>query len=221
MNNLESLSWTRIRVRGADRLNYLQGQLTQDLTEGHLHRSLVLQPTGEVVSDLEVFVDDDYIDLVVPEPLADAVLTRLQRFVLRVDVQFEVVGATDDRDRGWSLVERVWPSAFEWALSLPPHSFGQVVVDETVSFTKGCFTGQELVGRADARGATMPWRFIAGRGGDGELISTLLKSCGPEGPQGVSSQYEHEGVWYWRGVVHRSFDTSTLASLGAELTYFA
>jgi len=220
MNQLESLKWRRIRVRGADRLSYLQGQLTQDITEGQL-QSLLLQPSGEVLSDLEISVQDDYIDLVVPDSLADDVLVRIRRFVLRVDVSFEVLGDVEPPLAISSLVENAWPSAFEWAFGLPPHSYGQQVVDETISFTKGCFTGQELVGRADARGATMPWRFIAGWGGDAESVSTLLKSVGPEGPQGVSSLSSHGGVTHWRGVTHRSFDTSALSALGAELTYFA
>ncbi len=33
------------------------------------------------------------------------------------------------------------------------------LVDRTVSFTKGCFTGQELVARLDARGSNVPWRL--------------------------------------------------------------
>ena len=220
VNQLESLKWRRIRVRGSDRLGYLQGQLTQDIAEGQ-RRSLLLQPSGEVLSDLEISVQDDYIDLVVPDSLADDVLVRIRRFVLRVDVSFEVLGDAEPPLELLSLVEQSWPSAFEWAFGLPPHSYGQQVVDETVSFTKGCFTGQELVGRADARGATMPWRFIAGFGGDTESISNLLKSVGPEGPQGVTSLFSYDGTTHWRGVTHRSFDSSTLSALGAELTYFA
>jgi folate-binding Fe-S cluster repair protein YgfZ len=220
MNQLETLQWRLIRVHGVDRLSYLQGQLTQDLAEGQ-RRSLLLRPSGEVLSDLEISVHNNYIDLVAPDSLADEVLVRMKRFVLRVDVSFEVVGDTKPPLDLWSLVENAWPSAFEWALGLPPHSYGQQVVDETVSFTKGCFTGQELVGRADARGATMPWRFIAGFGGDAESVSTLLKDVGPEGPQGVSSLFSHDGTTHWRGVTHRSFDTSGLSALGAVLTYFA
>lgn len=33
------------------------------------------------------------------------------------------------------------------------------LVDRTVSFTKGCFTGQELVARLDARGSNVAWRL--------------------------------------------------------------
>jgi folate-binding protein YgfZ len=37
-----------------------------------------------------------------------------------------------------------------------PAEAGQWFVDASVSFTKGCFTGQELVARMDARGANAP-----------------------------------------------------------------
>jgi folate-binding protein YgfZ len=37
-----------------------------------------------------------------------------------------------------------------------PAEAGQWVVDASVSFTKGCFTGQELVARIDSRGGNVP-----------------------------------------------------------------
>ena len=37
-----------------------------------------------------------------------------------------------------------------------PHELGRWVVDASVSFTKGCYTGQELVARIDARGGNVP-----------------------------------------------------------------
>lgn len=37
-----------------------------------------------------------------------------------------------------------------------PAELGQWVVDSSVSFTKGCFTGQELVARIDSRGGNVP-----------------------------------------------------------------
>jgi folate-binding protein YgfZ len=37
-----------------------------------------------------------------------------------------------------------------------PHELGRWVVDASVSFTKGCYTGQELVYRIDARGGNVP-----------------------------------------------------------------
>jgi folate-binding protein YgfZ len=48
-----------------------------------------------------------------------------------------------------------------------PAEVGQQVVDASVSFTKGCFTGQELVARIDSRGGNVP-RHLRGLAVDGE-----------------------------------------------------
>ncbi|MEJ7583797.1 MAG: hypothetical protein WKF43_06830 [Acidimicrobiales bacterium] len=40
-----------------------------------------------------------------------------------------------------------------------PAEVGQWVIDASVSFTKGCFTGQELVARIDSRGGNVPRRL--------------------------------------------------------------
>jgi folate-binding protein YgfZ len=37
-----------------------------------------------------------------------------------------------------------------------PAEAGQWIIDESVSFTKGCYTGQELVARIDSRGGNVP-----------------------------------------------------------------
>jgi folate-binding protein YgfZ len=37
-----------------------------------------------------------------------------------------------------------------------PAEMGQWILDESVSFTKGCYTGQELVARIDSRGGNVP-----------------------------------------------------------------
>jgi folate-binding protein YgfZ len=40
-----------------------------------------------------------------------------------------------------------------------PAEAGQEVIDRSVSFTKGCYTGQELVARIDSRGGNVPKRL--------------------------------------------------------------
>jgi len=40
-----------------------------------------------------------------------------------------------------------------------PATVGQRVIDASVSFTKGCYTGQELVARIDSRGGNVPRRL--------------------------------------------------------------
>lgn len=41
-----------------------------------------------------------------------------------------------------------------------PATVGQWVLDASVSFTKGCYTGQELVARIDSRGGNVPRRLV-------------------------------------------------------------
>lgn len=50
-----------------------------------------------------------------------------------------------------------------------PATLGQWVIDDSVSFTKGCYTGQELVARIDSRGGNVP-RRLAGAVVDGAPI---------------------------------------------------
>lgn len=43
--------------------------------------------------------------------------------------------------------------------TLIPAELGELVIDSSVSFTKGCYTGQELVARIDSRGGRTPRRL--------------------------------------------------------------
>lgn len=51
-----------------------------------------------------------------------------------------------------------------------PAEAGQWVIDASVSFTKGCFTGQELVARIDSRGGNVPRRIRGVVIGDGSVV---------------------------------------------------
>ncbi len=64
------------------------------------------------------------------------------------------------------------------------------LVDRSVSFTKGCYTGQELVARLDARGNNVPRRLVGVIGGaepDGALAfgMTLHAGDAPDGGPGA------------------------------------
>ncbi len=53
-----------------------------------------------------------------------------------------------------------------------PAEAGQWVIDASVSFTKGCFTGQELVARIDSRGGNVPRRIRGVVIEDGSVVPT-------------------------------------------------
>lgn len=205
MNEITSLSWSEVRLSGKDAVNFAQGQFSQNVSS-QLTPTLLLAPDGQVVTGGVIVVDNADVVFTVPTALAETALNRLRRFVLRVDV---AISRRDDVNGPYvspaELVAAQWPSEFEWELDLPPHSFGQWVVDAAVSFTKGCFTGQELVGRADARGATMPWRFLGGWCSDVAAMDEALRSTGPVGPQGVTSYVLHDSRVQWRGFAHRTW----------------
>ena len=50
-----------------------------------------------------------------------------------------------------------------------PAELGRFVIESSVSFTKGCFTGQELVARIDSRGGNVP-RPVRGLVIDGDEV---------------------------------------------------
>jgi tRNA-modifying protein YgfZ len=84
------------------------------------------------------------------------------------------------------------------------------LVPITVSFTKGCYTGQELVARIDSRGGNVPrrlrgLRFTAGVRAGAEL--TVASDGRPAG-EVTSVATDRSGAWVGLGYVRRGVDPS-------------
>jgi folate-binding protein YgfZ len=158
------------------------------LQPGSTRLSLLLQPNGKVDAFVRVscIAQEAYL-LDVDAGWGDAVVDRLQRFKLRTKADITRVGGwqciaelqesaiveeiIDDID-----VEGVPGDLEEYEMlrvkagipamgheiddSTIPASLGQGVIDGAVSFTKGCYTGQELVARMDSRDATAPTKLV-------------------------------------------------------------
>ncbi|HYF45808.1 MAG TPA: hypothetical protein VD926_06320 [Acidimicrobiales bacterium] len=204
-----------VRVEGPDAEAYLQGQLSQDvnaLAVGDSAWSFVLQPQGKVDAWFRLTrVADDAYEADVDAGAGEALLARLQRFLLRTKAELslstvpmvavrgtgsvEVPSGARAADPAWPGIDGVdllgtdqLPAGVEpWSAedlerarieagvpamgselteSTIPAEAG--VVERSVSFTKGCFTGQELVARIDSRGGNVP-RRLRGLVADGEL----------------------------------------------------
>lgn len=181
-----------VRVSGPDAQSFLQGQLSQDvdaLAVGGSATSFLLQPQGKVDAYLGVTKhDDDVFVLDVDPGYGDAVIARLSRFKLRVKADIEpldgwrcLVSAGADG----SLAVRVGPDLPDGDGDLASYEVARIrageprmgaeidertipaslgVVDRAVSFTKGCYTGQELVARIDSRGGSAPTKLVGVRG---------------------------------------------------------
>lgn len=158
MSALDALPLTtRIRVSGADATAFLQGQLSQDIEQialGASAWSFLLEPQGKVVAFLRVErVAEDVIDLAGDAP-ADEVVARLERYRLRVKADIEV--AESGRPSALAEEQRIRagvPGHADVAGRIPAET---LLVPVAVSFTKGCYTGQELVARVDSRGNNVP-----------------------------------------------------------------
>ena len=86
-----------------------------------------------------------------------------------------------------------------------PATVGQWAIDASVSFTKGCYTGQELVARIDSRGGNVP-RHLAGIVVDGPAPAigaavvvdgaeiAAVTSAAPDGPGAVALAYVPRSV---------------------------
>jgi folate-binding protein YgfZ len=202
-----TLEWSTISAVGEDAHSFLDGQLSQRLDGvGSGRWSLLLNPDGVTVTSLWVREGEQGLELLVPTSLASAALARLNRFRLRVRVELSVRegASTAPLVTTDALMDRRWPWTEEFERHLVPHTCGAAFVAETVSFTKGCFTGQELVGRLDARGANVPWRMVVLRGPDLRTIEATLASVGPEGPRGVTRWREREGEIEAVAIAHRT-----------------
>ena len=87
--------YSPIRVAGADRARFLQGQLTQDvatLPTGRPVRAGWADPKGRLRCLMWVYAWQDAIWLLLPTALAEATRRQLQMYVLRADVQLDTEG---------------------------------------------------------------------------------------------------------------------------------
>lgn len=63
-----------------------------------------------------------------------------------------------------------------------PAEIGQWIVDQSISFTKGCFVGQELVARIDSRGGNVPRHLRAIVLDAPVAVGAEIEADGPAGP---------------------------------------
>jgi folate-binding protein YgfZ len=169
-----------VTVEGPDAKSFLQSLVSQDLDplrDGEWTRSLLLQPQGKLTAAFSVLQrSPESFVLVTDEGYGPVLADALNRFRIRVkaDVvdrtgEHDVFSSTDGPPR---VVRRGEPVAGDveddvayeqWRIEAGVPRMGVDVDDRTipqeaflerdaVSFTKGCFLGQELVCRIDTRG---------------------------------------------------------------------
>ncbi|MGI9262883.1 MAG: YgfZ/GcvT domain-containing protein [Woeseiaceae bacterium] len=150
-----------IKVSGADAVDFLQGQLTQDVaklaTAGRMLAAWC-NAKGRVIVVARLAAIDDGIAMIVPADMADKVLETLLMYRFRAKVELD---ATDDDYLELVATHDTDPVALIQAgiphidssntESFTPHMLNLDKLD-AISFTKGCYTGQEIVARTEHRG---------------------------------------------------------------------
>lgn len=79
----------RLRVAGPDRIEWLQGLLTNDVTalgEGDGCYAAYLTPQGRMIGDMRVLVRGDHVVLDIEASAREALLSRLDQFIIMEDV---------------------------------------------------------------------------------------------------------------------------------------
>jgi tRNA-modifying protein YgfZ len=179
-------------VEGPDAAAFLQGQCSQDisgLAANEASWTLLLEPDGKLGFVLWILRRGPESFALVPARAgAEDVVARLTRFRLRVKVDFKVVpmawkatwiGDAHSGTLHWSLVDETSSDGASVVDALTAW-IGQVLPDDgiegmvpnelgpwleaTASFTKGCYTGQELVARIDSRRAAPVSQLVWFRG---------------------------------------------------------
>jgi folate-binding Fe-S cluster repair protein YgfZ len=215
-----TLHWSSIVASGPDATSFLQGQLSQDIAAVSSSGvwSLLLAPDGIVVTSVHVSSSPDGYNLALSRELGDVALTRLRRFLLRTECTLELIELDHGPyDTVREQIAAGRPGPAEFARGLTPQCFGGNFVAATVSFTKGCFTGQELVGRLDARGSSVPWRMVHVTGPNEARIDEVLTSKGPAGPSGLTTSTPNGENVIGLGFAHRTLLASEELRLATDV----
>ena len=155
-----------VRITGPDALSYLHSQCSQrldDLDVGERRWSLLLSPAGEVVAVIGVRrVAGSEVEIDADVGAGRAVMERLQRFLLRTAAEIERVDSdtAPDAEVDGLRITGGWPRHGAEIRESGTLAAELGLNELAVSFTKGCYPGQELVERMDSRGAQAPWRLV-------------------------------------------------------------
>jgi tRNA-modifying protein YgfZ len=135
-----------IRVTGTDRLDFVQGQVAQNIKALPIPggaRSMILNVKGQIEFDVQIFRRQDDIYLQTAPNLSNAVMARLQKYIVFDDVKLENIS---DRIQvlhlsGENAFELVSSFGFSSGTQLLETDFGILLVS---SLDRGNGTGFDL-----------------------------------------------------------------------------
>ena len=234
-----------LRITGADAAGFLHGQITTDVTglaPGQTGFSAWCDPKGRVLATFILARLEQTFWLLLPHTLKETFMTRMKMYVLRADVNIVDAGAAEERipelptyvapmdDCGWEAT--FIRHGIPW---ITPATSGRFLPQElklehldALSYTKGCYPGQEIIARLRFRGqvkrgvchaVTDNSTLLApGAGlalpGDEKNIGTVVNSVGTDKGQELLVVLEHDHIEAGK-VVARDFPDCLLQVYGS------
>lgn len=176
MPEVDSQLYKQITVRGTDAVEFLQGQLTQDISllanAGQLPAAWC-NPKGRVIATLRLLDLDSSIGLLVPAGMQEKLSQRLTMYRMRSDVEFVTDGFdwTQQVNANHSDPEKLIKAGVATidASNSEKYTPHMLNLDKlgAISFTKGCYSGQEVVARTENLGKSKRrlMRYVADKEG--------------------------------------------------------
>jgi len=156
----DEISCSRIRVIGPDAERYLNGQVSNDvrLTEdGRMIEACLLDAKGKLQFFVQIHREGDDFIMQGPMEVSDEIFARLDKYLIADEV--ELVDESMDETAYLTIPNETrrildgipkWPNEIFPGL-LPPEAGLEV---RAISYTKGCYTGQEVISRMKRAGKT-------------------------------------------------------------------
>lgn len=187
-------------LTGNDRTAFLQGLLTQDITklnEDKIQFAALLSPQGKILNDMFLTPVENGIILDTQSAFADALLKRLNMYKLRAKVTIEPLAADapmlanlpplpDPRHPDLTSYSPFTTHYSPLSLGIPelgrdfapdevtPLDAGYDLLN-AVSFTKGCYVGQEITARMHYKNIARRAFYILTHNGQPAPTLALLK----------------------------------------------
>jgi len=209
-----------VRVSGGDAAAFLQGQFCNDvdaLNPNGIQLNGYCTPKGRLLAVFHLMRDGADFLMWFPTSETDALLKRLRLFVMRADVTFDIEDTlTVVALRGEALLSSaalgsLTPTDTAASDRFVPQMLNMDLIDG-LSFSKGCYPGQEIVARTRYLGKQKRRMLHYTGSGDGALIGPgdpLLTADGNAAGDMVSS-VQVDGTLTAIAVVRLEYRASTL-----------
>jgi folate-binding protein YgfZ len=231
---VDRTAWARLRITGGDRLRFLQGLTTVNVTalaDGAHVWGAILSPKGRVLVVIDVTRLADHVVIACEPAIGDKTRGLLERYAVMDDVAFAPV--TGPAHQVWHEPGDAWTAPLVDGAGPDAHSDIDPVVErlrvragflrygvdvdedhfpfETplvrfIDYGKGCYVGQEPVFRVHAQGNAA--RMLRGFAIDGDAPiargTTIVHPARPNAGEVTSSVAAGDGSTLALGYLHRT-----------------